>query len=265
MSKKRNGLKVQLENTLEQEINKVSEIIDDPEVKLYSNNGSISEDLEKSHLQIHPQVTDKEDNLTQENLVPETIKEFYQTFNPQSRNGPSNLLFRVDDTLNDIRQLNLSFIDTEEKDYQSSAVQRLNSPSSTLNELFGINLVNYYTIYFSPFLSGSQYTWTPTFCQLENLKNLVENEPGDCVESGELELSNIFSEDFSHSFNISRGILNDDWEEAGVEYVKKIFKKSVNVKDLSRFSEGSYMGEGIINAYLRILEVFHEYQIAKAG
>lgn len=65
---------------------------------------------------------------------------------------------------------------------------------------------------------------------------------------------------------MSRGILKeDDLEETGIEYIKKIFENSVKVNDLFRFYEGSYMGEGIINAYLKILEVFHEFLIAKTG
>eukprot|EP00343_Euplotes_focardii_P000332 CAMPEP_0205800944 /NCGR_PEP_ID=MMETSP0205-20121125/2762_1 /ASSEMBLY_ACC=CAM_ASM_000278 /TAXON_ID=36767 /ORGANISM="Euplotes focardii, Strain TN1" /LENGTH=211 /DNA_ID=CAMNT_0053064857 /DNA_START=689 /DNA_END=1321 /DNA_ORIENTATION=+ len=37
------------------------------------------------------------------------------------------------------------------------------------------------------------------------------------------------------------------------------------MKDLFNFYDGTYLGEGIINSYLRLLEIFHEYNIAKAG
>jgi len=147
-----------------------------------------------------------------------------------------------------------------------SVTQQLNSPTATLNELFGFDLVNYYNTYFFPFLFGAKYTWNSNSCQLENLKVWINNNSGFQEESEEIELSNIFSENFAHSFTMSRGILKeDDLEETGIEYIKKIFENSVKVNDLFRFYEGSYMGEGIINAYLKILEVFHEFLIAKTG
>jgi len=108
-----NILKVLLKNTSEPETNKVTEILDDPEIKLYNSTESLDENPGNNTYEIYSKETDKNYIYTQENLVPETIKDFNQTFSSKTRNMGDNLQFRADDTLNDVRQLNLSFINTE--------------------------------------------------------------------------------------------------------------------------------------------------------
>lgn len=166
-----------------------------------------------------------------------------------NKGGSSNLNFRVDDTINKFNQLNLS---SKEKgaDFSNSSDNYW-----SLTELFGETLIKYYDDLFMPFLNGAKYKWTSQTCQLEYL------EQAD-FESKDMEISNIYGGEMLLSF--SYYFWEDDGElNKGIDYIKQIFIKDINNNDLFNFYSGNYVDDGILNGYIRILEVFHEYQIAK--
>lgn len=118
-------------------------------------------------------------------------------------------------------------------------------------------MISYFEKYFTPFADGRTYICDREICNLEFLKNYHFDE-------SELELSNVYEDEFNHSFSYSYHNIKDNFKK-GREYIKDIFGKNINMKNLLDFHEGIYYDSGIINTYLRILEVYHEYDLAKQG
>lgn len=69
----------------------------------------------------------------------------------------------------------------------------------------------------------------------------------------------------SHSFRYSLSQQNEKSPEVvtAETYVKDVIKKNVKMRDFLDFYEGDYFGEGILNAYLRLLDVYSELSTAK--
>ena len=66
----------------------------------------------------------------------------------------------------------------------------------------------------------------------------------------------------SHSFRYSVNHLNQEGNENGIsaqEYLKDIVKGNVTMKDFIDFYYGDYYKEGILNGYIRLLDVYSEF------
>lgn len=66
-------------------------------------------------------------------------------------------------------------------------------------------------------------------------------------------------EHIRHSFRLS---FNYGKNNAN-KYLKDVFRSNVSFQDLIDFEKGTYYDAGIINAYLRILDTYFEYDLAK--
>lgn len=75
--------------------------------------------------------------------------------------------------------------------------------------------------------------------------------------------TSILLSDIGHSFTYSYYKPDEECDQ-GLEFLKKIFTNNVSEKDLKELYEGNYYGPGVINAYLRILEVYHEYSLSRS-
>ena len=71
-----------------------------------------------------------------------------------------------------------------------------------------------------------------------------------------------FRQQFSHSFRYSSKGGNHKNFNAE-KYLKSIIKTNLNMRDLTDFYQGNYSGEGILNAYLRLLDVYSDLSISK--
>lgn len=187
--------------------------------------------------------TDRDNKYMYSTNQSNQIEQAYDQF---TRKRSGSLLLRMDDTINDIKKINLSHLDDD-------TAQPRESISKALQDLFGKKLIPYYETYFTPFIEGRKYCCNQNMWNLEFLSNYH-------FDDSQMEISNIYSERFSHSFNYSYH--KKENTKKGLDYLKEC-DSQVPMKDLLNFFDGSYYGSGIINTYLRILEVFHEYEIAR--
>lgn len=67
---------------------------------------------------------------------------------------------------------------------------------------------------------------------------------------------------FSHSFRHSAKNLTAEFKTAET-YLKNVINTNIKISDLRDFYYDDYEGEGIVNAYLRILDVYNEMTEAK--
>jgi hypothetical protein len=229
---------------------KIKHLVEEEEVNLYESNDSI-DNSDNASYGVAPQ------EYTQEKIISEPLNMHIADDYDASASLPglknNSFQFRVDDSNNDMRKINLSFED--EILLSHNKASQLNVQEA-LNELFGEELIDYFSVYFDKFIYGAQYKCNEKTCNLEYLQNCE-------VEGSHSDTSNIVS-DFGHSFSYSHHN-QDEVCDQGIEFIKKVFSKNVTIKDLVDFKKGKYYGQGIINAYIRILEVYHEYHIAKLG
>mmetsp|Transcript_17019 Transcript_17019/g.14955 ORF Transcript_17019/g.14955 Transcript_17019/m.14955 type:complete len:128 (+) Transcript_17019:222-605(+) len=127
-------------------------MLEDKEVKLFDSSDSLEDDLEIRSYGINQQ-----DEERRENFISDNIKVRMQT--PRENNN-----YRIDDTINDLRKVNLSF-DKNETD--GSFINR----RVPLSNLFGEELISYYKKYFTNFLNGTKYVCNSEICKLEYLTN----------------------------------------------------------------------------------------------
>jgi hypothetical protein len=229
---------------------KIKHLVEEEEVNLYESNDSIDNSDNASY-----GATPLEN--TQEKIISEPLHMHIADDYDASASLPNAkneiFQFRADDSNNNMRKVNLSLED--EVLLSPKKVSPLNVKEA-LNELYGEELIDYFSVYFDKFIYGAKYKCNEKTCNLEYLQNCE-------VEGNQSDISNIVS-DFEHSFSYTHHN-QDEVCDQGIEFIKKIFSKNVTIKDLIDFNEGKYYGQGIINAYLRILEVYHEYHIAKLG
>ena len=71
--------------------------------------------------------------------------------------------------------------------------------------------------------------------------------------------SNAPNRSFRNSINNVESKIN------GLEYLKEIFNRNITVNNILDFKNGVYYDDGLINVYLRIIDVFVEYNLAYKG
>ena len=172
-----------------------------------------------------------------------------QDKNKEYRDIEEDLVFRADDTMNYQRNSNLSIekplLDQNDDEFRPS-----------FSDLYNKDLITYFKTYFSPFVGGVKYNWNLKTCRIPYLANIWFDEK----EQSTPELT---SNNLNHSFRYS--VNNTQKRASGLEYLMEIFNKNVSMKDLLNFKEGTYYDDGIINTYLRIIDVFIEYSLAWRG
>jgi len=142
---------------------------------------------------------------------------------------------------------------------KEKSVRFENSPGmlEALNKVFGEQMTPYFETYFEPFIDGRRYEWSGTMCKAYLLKDQT-------FEDVELDNSEPTSESFNQSFSLSCSANNEVMRS--YNYLKYIFESNkVTSKDIIDFAEGTYFKPGLINTYLRLLEVYHEYEQYKIG
>lgn len=165
----------------------------------------------------------------------------------QERKESESIMLRADDTLNNLPISDLNITKEDQPEYKVT-------DAPWFKELFGEELIEYFETYFAPFTNGRSYSCTQDTCQLENLSNYHFDDSG-------LDISNIYSERLSSSFSFHLKNKGKD-SKKGIEYLK-VYDSFVTMKDLLDFNCIVYTEPDILNTYLRLLDVFNEYNTTK--
>lgn len=106
-------------------------------------------------------------------------------------------------------------------------------------------------------ISG-KYNSTSEYSKLSTL-----NQDERDIHSTTSECSN-FTSNFNHSFRFSssQNLHHLQKQENAEEYLKRIISKNISNRDLKLFYNRGILSKGILNSYLRVLEIYHEYIIA---
>ena len=121
-----------------------------------------------------------------------------------------------------------------------------------VREMFSEQLISYFNEFIAPYVCGKKYSWSIKNWKIPYLSNgkLTENQQIFGLSS------NLASRSFRFSWNNSNHKIN------GFSYIKDLFNKNIRVRELIEFNEGTYYGDGIINTYLSIINVYLEYELA---
>ena len=177
-------------------------------------------------------------------------------YNPFDEFDVHQTRYRMDDTINILRKSNLSV------DYNLSP-QKVDEDLEFHEELEGIygkKLIQLFKEQFETCMEDGKYTCNAKDCKIPFLKANSLEDSYDLEDN-----SKYLGTSFSHSFRVSSQTGNNeklDYVETGQEYLKNVIKVNMKIKDFSDFYNGCYHDSGIINAYLRLLDVYSDFSIA---
>ena len=216
------------------------------EVPLDKFEYKVKVDSKQELLDFQPIKIEAKDNI----LYGSSALQFTPRDKGQALDIEEDLIFRADDAMNYQRDSNLSI----EKPVVIS--QRTSNYRPSFSELYNKDLINYFKTYFTPFSGGIKYTWNLKTCKIPYLQNLA---PVEEDQSNPEMTSNAPNRSFRNSINNIESKIN------GLEYLKEIFSRNITVKNILDFKNGVYYDDGLINVYLRIIDVFVEYNLAYKG
>lgn len=160
----------------------------------------------------------------------------------------------MDDTINIVRNPNLS---VNEEYYQDDQDQEDNG----IVDHFGSKLIEKFEDLFDTDEETGSYICNPALCKLKFMLDYNYNK-----EDPEMNDHILSTSRFSHSFRYS--VINQDPNKShhfinAQSYLKDLVRNNITMKDFREFYMGYYFQEGILNAYLRVLDVFNELKCAK--
>lgn len=163
----------------------------------------------------------------------------------------------MDDTINIVRNANLSVEDP----YVFEADDNLEFRQDIENH-FGAKLLDYFNKYFSSSATTGVYSCKSSICKLPLL---VDLNLDDADEPSGVD-DRILAPRFSHSFRFTSSRLGESTSAVTAEsYLKGVLRSNVTMRDFVDFYYGEYYREGLLNAYIRVLDVYNELAAAEGA
>ncbi|CAI2384982.1 unnamed protein product [Moneuplotes crassus] len=162
----------------------------------------------------------------------------------------SKTRYRADDTINLFRKSNLSFVGVT-KDYKNE-----DEFIKDLKRRYGSKLIALFKTLFDVSIIEGKYKCDYRACKIPYIKS-------DSFNSSEEERkdSKRCNQEFNHSFKFLKMAAVEESSSSlitGQNYLKKVITNNTIPKDFQKFYNNTYNGSGILNCYLRILEVYYE-------
>ena len=110
-------------------------------------------------------------------------------------------------------------------------------------------------------MRNGKYTCNTKDCKIPFLKSNSLNESKEWEKDDK-----VIGKSFSHSFRYSSNVGNNDKSyttDTAQSYLKGVIKEQTKMTDFIDFYNGTYNGPGIVNSYLRLLDVYSELSIEK--
>ena len=164
--------------------------------------------------------------------------------------------YRLDDSINVVRKPNLSAMDQS----QEICYEELDFRQS-LEERYGSKLLILLEDNFENLIIDGRYIWNPSNWKIDYLKSHFSNDSFELSEN-----ENIINLSFGHSYRYSANMSNTDNTvsfDTAQAFLKSVIKHKIKMIDFLNFYQGNYNGTGIVNAYLRLLDVYNELYMAK--
>ncbi|CAI2382943.1 unnamed protein product [Moneuplotes crassus] len=162
-------------------------------------------------------------------------------------------LYRHDDTMVLGRKSNLSFVSTNANIINNKEADF----KQELNEKYGPDLLNVLEIYFKRNIKNGVYSCDSESCNIAGLFEKLEQEYNEQSSDDEIILKHRLSQSFRHSSHLG------DQDESFItaqDYMKSVLKAQTSTRDFYEFFYGNYSCcIGIINSYLRLLEVYDDF------
>jgi len=109
-------------------------------------------------------------------------------------------------------------------------------------------------------MKDGEYHWNTQDCKIPLLKST--HFISDASFDNDEKMSSSFNHSFRYSYNDGNNSKNFEFDTA-LAFLKSVIKNNTSMKDFSDFNSGVYNGAGIMNAYLRVLDVYSELKISK--
>lgn len=106
--------------------------------------------------------------------------------------------------------------------------------------------------YFDPFRYGEKYNRT---AELNMTYKLHQTQSSQLLRP----TGSTSNERYRHSFRFS--IRSE--KQNGYKFIKDVITSNITISDLIDFQNGNYYKPGVINAYLRLLDTYFEYDLSK--
>ncbi|CAI2379750.1 unnamed protein product [Moneuplotes crassus] len=206
-------------------------------------------------------------NTTHPNQTPDTIQERLETLSnyvEEDRHplegGISQTKYNFNGTIVLGAKSNQSFLLDKSQTHENSEAQFIQE----LNDKYGQDLVNMLDLHFEKNVTQGVYWCDPKICKIPALKDKFKMEYEDGSESEKIQRPR-----FSHSFRYSSHLGNQDESNSNVTaqaYLKSVIKSQTSYRQFYEFYLGEYSNSiGVINSYLRLLEVYEELTFSQEG
>ncbi|CAI2383191.1 unnamed protein product [Moneuplotes crassus] len=169
--------------------------------------------------------------------------------------------FRADDSLNFPRKTNLS---TDHNISSSYVAEEVDDKSEVdfnrmLEEKYGKELLYFFHLYFTECMNGKVYNCSEQDCKIPYVLSEMNDDDFLNEDISEPDMVPRLSHSFRISHNSQKEISNAE------EYLKNVIKKNLKMQDFSDFYNNDTNKEGILNSYLRLLDVYSQLRIEVDG
>ena len=187
---------------------------------------------------------------------------FYTSLNLEKRSYIEGDLiepkFRNEDTVTTIRKSNLPVDLNKSQEIRLPDVQFRND----LEEKFGVKLLSLLETYFEENIINGEYICNPNNCKLPLLETYPSDDSSDLNDNDSYERLN-----FSHSFRYSSNASITDQKiqfKNAEDFLTNLMRTKVKMKDLVDYYQGNKSPKNVVNAYLRLLDVYNELIISRS-